>query len=53
MEQAIEECDERQEEADCPECQGTGYSMGFLGQTEWFRCRSCGMTFNDEEARSA
>lgn len=30
----------------CPACNGTGLSMGVLGQLEWFRCQQCGIEFN-------
>lgn len=50
MEQIIEECDEYPEECSCPMCSGRGSSLGFLGNREWFRCRSCGMTFNQEDS---
>lgn len=32
--------------ARCPECDGEGRSMGFLGMLQWFRCRACGMEFS-------
>jgi len=31
---------------ECTECNGTAYSIGFLGNLQWFRCRQCGMEVN-------
>ena len=30
----------------CPMCRGEGYSIGSLGNLEWFRCRQCGWEFS-------
>ena len=31
----------------CPVCDGEGIYMGQLGSLRWYRCRRCGMEFND------
>jgi hypothetical protein len=40
----------------CPACGGEGKELGSLGKRKWFRCRDCGIEFNeqeDEEAKEA
>lgn len=32
---------------ECPACGGDGFLLGKLGHVTHFRCRSCGMDFND------
>lgn len=40
------EPDHEADTTECTECGGTAYSMGFLGNLQWFRCRQCGMECN-------
>jgi len=30
----------------CDMCGGEAWSIGFLGNTEWFNCRACGWKFS-------
>jgi transposase-like protein len=32
----------------CPACGGSGAELGVLGRLQWYRCRDCGMDFNQE-----
>lgn len=49
---AQEESDEEESmpEADCPVCGGPGVPLGGLGNLMWYRCRNCGMDFNQKAA---
>lgn len=38
-----------QDTMECTECSGTAYSIGFLGNVQWFRCRQCGMEVCNED----
>ena len=33
----------------CPACGGTGSRLGRLGGLVWFRCRYCGMDYNQAD----
>lgn len=44
---ALEFMDEEAMTAECPACFGTGNFLGCLGSLEYFRCRMCGIVFND------
>jgi len=37
----------------CPMCGGFGCLLGRLGDTDWFRCRQCGMEYTLRESLDA
>ena len=36
------------EAVECPVCGSEAFLLGYLGRLQWFRCRYCGMEFNQE-----
>ena len=51
-EAAAEEEDENVFEAQCPMCLGPGYLLGGMEPLRWYRCRNCGMDFNQYSRRA-
>lgn len=49
-EEALDDFEDQQVEGhtpECPMCGGHAEVLGTLGAMEWYRCRNCGVNFNE------